>query len=538
MEITEVIKSTPLQPDMTLRTVPLKGATSLQPGKNVPVAATPLLREDRVNRGQMRLQIDAAEMVRTPMNAIGVTAMVHFVPYLAFERFENSLDRLNRSYKGEPDKAGGDLVPFINTVAYDRDAAFWKTLGIHAVQGAAVNDAYLEAYNTLWNYRAAARSKHITERTLQDTTLAPAFWRNPAVANIVPDFDQAAMDGEIELNLAQTQLPVSGIGGRSGSPGGGAETFKDSTGVSMTYDYQSDTGNTGLSGFGVRMDSGGFPQIFAELEGQGIKLSLANIELAKKTQAFAEMRKNYDGLDDDFIIDMLMAGIRVPDQQMAQPMLLDRKTAIFGYSKRYSTSTGSLEEHVTEGKTFLDLKFRTPPMNTGGIILVTLEIVPEQVFERMQDPLLAITNPSQFPDAMRDYLDPEKVDVVPNKYVDVLHSDPDGTFGYAPLNHIWQPKGVRVGGKFQRQIGDPFVEDRQRIWSVETVDPALTTDFYVVGELPNTIFADTVSDPFEVVTMGAANIAGLTQFGKGLSENSTDYEEILQDVDTGRIEQA
>jgi len=68
-------------------------------------------------------------------------------------------------------------------------------------------------------------------------------------------------------------------------------------------------------------DNPGFPGIFAELESKGIILTLANIEMAKKTAAFAEIRRQMKGLDDDHIIDLLMAGIRVPDVQLAQPIL-------------------------------------------------------------------------------------------------------------------------------------------------------------------------------------------------------------------------
>lgn len=538
MKLTETIKSTPLVPDRSIRPVQARCLTSAGPGKNVPLFATVMAREDRVQSGRVRVMFDAAEMVQTPLNAIGVTVYCHFVPYLAFERFEGSLDRMNRSYKGEPDKTGGDLVPFVHQLAFDRAAPFWKTLGVHAPQGAMVNSQYLEAYNVLWNYRSQARSTKLTPRALYDTTLAPAFWRNPGMSYIVPDFDQAAMDGEIELNVVAAELPVKGIGHRTGQlPPSTNQSAVETGGETVTYAHTRDFGNNGGHVM-LEMDASGVPKIVAELQSQGITLSLANIHLAEKTKAFALERKKFQGLDDDFIIDLLMEGIRVPDAQLAQPILLDRKTTVFGYNKRFATDSANLDKHVTNGETVVDLRFRTPPMNTGGVIIVTAEIVPEQLFERTEDLGLILSDPSQYPNAMRDYLDPEKVDVVPNSFVDVLHSNPTATFGYAPLNHRWRINQARAGGKFQRQIGDPFNEDRQRIWAVEKVDPALTSDFYVVGDLPNTIFADTVSDPFEIVTIAGCQIVGLTQFGKGLVENTADYAEILQDVDTGRITQA
>jgi len=138
---------------------------------------------------------------------------------------------------------------------------------------------------------------------------------------------------------------------------------------------------------------------------------------------------------------------------------------------------------------------------------------------------------------MRDYLDPEQVDVVQNRYVDVEHGNPDLVFGYAPLNHAWRTKAPNIGGKYFRTSGDPFDENRQRIWAIEQSDPALTSDFYLAENIHHKVFRDQVSEPFEITTVGMCQIAGQTVFGKGLQEDTGDYEAILEDVDKGRVDQ-
>ncbi|WP_195822669.1 hypothetical protein [Roseobacter sp. MH60115] len=513
----------------TIRPNEIRGQTSCFAGKVVPHAYIPLLREEQVGSSRIRVKIDMTETVETLMNPVAVTTRAVFVPFLAFERFEGSLDRFNRSYKGEPDKEGGDVVPFIAPINFDRNAEIFRTMGIHAKQGDPINSALVEAYNCWVNFRRKQISKELPQRTPLDTTLANCEWRNTTFRSIVPDFDQAAIDGEVELRIAE-RVRVSGIG-------------SDGTTASVARDmYETETGYrqvTGWSGTNMTFqDAGGLPAIYAELAQDGVKLSLSNIELAKKTAWMATQRKKHAGLDDDHIIDMLMDGIRVPDAQLSQPIVLDRKTTLIGYNRRWATDSGNLEKSVTTGETMLNLTIRTPPMNTGGIILIVSEIVPEQLFERQRDHFLHTMDPDDWPSATRDELDPEKVDVIQNKDVDVEQTDPDGTFGYSYLNSRWDRSLVNIGGKYYRQLGDPFDENRQKIWAVETVDPALTSDFYLANNLHHKVFADATAEPFEINTIGSCRIITDMVRGKRLEENTDDYNILIEQADDTRIDQS
>lgn len=536
MDLTETIKTTPLTTEKSVRTIDLRGITSTKAGKCVPVGYDMLLREDRVARGGARLKIDMRPTERKLMNGINVTAYVHMIPFLAFERFAG-LDMLNASYKGVELRTGDGIVPFFETDTYDPADPFVKTLGLHAATGATINTMALEAYNVMWNHRAWSRSTKLTKRLKNDTSIAPAFWKSSSLAHIVPDFDQAMIDGEVELALSGT-LPVKGLGFRSGVTiaDSSAHTVKESGGTSRTY-AKDEGAHEGQ--FRVEEDPSnlGYPNIYADMQAAFAGLSLSNIEMAKKSVAFARIRKQMAGLDDDAIIDLLMEGIRVPDAQLSQPILLDRKSTLIGYNERFATDAANLDTSRTDGATFLDLRWRTPPMNTGGIILITVEIVPEQLNERMMDPALHTTSVDDLPSFVRDYLDPEKVDVVKNKEVDVEHSTPDTTFGYAPLNHKWKRGKTFIGGKFHKRLGDTWTEHRQRFWAVDTVDQTLTEDFYLVpDDLPHTVFPS-VDDPFEIVTVGRQEIIGNTVFGKGLTEDTSDYAKIKAQVDTTQIDQ-
>lgn len=489
------------------------------------------------------------ETAEVLMNAVNVRLMAYFVPTLALERFNGSMDQLNLSYEGQPPMAGEDVVPFIEQAAFGAHGSndIYTYLGLHGRETQMVNTSILEAYNAIFNFRAKNRSPDLAMRTRLQTDLAPAFWSHERFKHIVPDFDQAVIDGEVALNVVNSKMPVRGLGlANTSSVPNASASYAESDRTNATYaeswlavDGVPSSGQTNLI---IKRDSaapaGNFPDIWAELQDNGITVSLSNLELAKKTQAFALLRQQYNQ-HDEFIINLLMDGISIPDQAFKQPMLIADRTTYFGMSKRYASDAGNLTESVVNGMTQMDVSLQLPRMNTGGIIMVVAEITPDQLFERQEDPYLTALTVADFPQYLRDTLDPEKVDVVKNGRIDVSHATPDATFGYEPLNARWNIDTPRIGGRFYRpEVNTAFDEDRQRIWSVETLNPTLSTDFYLCTGMHTKPFVVTNQDPFEVVTVGDVYIEGNTVFGGHLIEATNDYEEIMSVAPQARIEKA
>jgi hypothetical protein len=555
MRMTEMVPSTPITVQRSTRRDRGRVLTSADAGKILPLKYIPMLREDAVKRGRVRVNIEMAETAELLQNGIMVNVMAHYVPMLAFDRFNGSMEELNRSYKGETG-IGGSVVPYFETSKYynvNNDAVqthhsastwdtqttgdvansgvyiFYQTMGMH-VQTSDQNMTVVEAYNAIVNHRRKARSASLPLRNAFDHRLAEAFWTLDN-NHIVPDFDQKLIDGEVALNGLTFQAPVraphwidTGAGGSAANDSvPGASSAPAMPGSNIT-----DEGAEYL-----------FEDIYAELtQGGNATMSLADIEQAKKTAAFAKLRSMYDGIDDEHIIDLLMEGIRVPEETMKQPILLAKQQTMIGYNQRYATDAANLDTSVTNGYATVDLNIRTPQMNTGGVIMITAEIVPEQMWERKKDYFLYETDPDNLPNYLRDVLDPEQVSVVKNDHLDVNHSTPNGTFGYAPLNHEWMRDLVNVGGKYYRPANDAFDEDRAKIWTVETTDPTLSSDFYLVDSLHKKVFSDQVADAFEITCITDMEITGNTVFGERLLEAdaTSDYEAITNLVDTARIE--
>jgi len=524
MRMSEQIPVSPLVHKKSKRMDKKRVLTSGDAGKIIPISFTPLLRMDQVTRGQYVVNVEMMETAERLASGISVCFYAHFWPFLAAERFDG-MDNFNRSYQ-KVAESSGSVTPFFETVNYSASDAFWSTLGVHAASGGAINASPLEAYNGIVNYRRKARSKSLPERTKHDATLAEAFWRNNSMSHIVADFDQAKIDGEV---------PITGLdfsGGTVTAPYDLQYYAYDQTGAQNQVAMKS-----APAGENPTLTNGKFvwDDIAFELSSSGATLSLANIEMVKKTAAFARIRSNYDGIDDDHIIDLLMDGTSVPDEMSKQPILLAKSESQFGYTQRYATDAANLDESLTNGVAQGRLNIRCPQTNTGGIIMITAEIVPEQLYERKKDYFLYATDTDHLPSTLRDELDPEKVSVVKNSHVDVLHSNPDVTFGYSYLNHEWDRNLVNVGGKYIRPVNDAFDEDRQKIWTTEVSDPALNADFLLSGTLHKKVFADQVADSFEITALGGMEISGYTVKGQALQEATDDYSTIVADVETTRI---
>jgi len=534
--------------------------TSMPAGKMVPLAVFPMLREDKFT-GSFQVAVEMLETREFLMNPVNLRVMAYCVPWLAFERFEGSRDQFDRSYAGLAKIEGGATVPFFETAAAGAYGAnpIRKYLGLHAAAADNVNTMYDEAYNLIWNYRALNRSPLLTPRGRLTNTLAPAFWSHGRFENVVPDFDQAVIDGEIALNIIGGQLPLVYTGGAPVTTKNvtrvataadlGWKAFNAGGSVDATaaanmhlFTATSDTYiESGNSGTKLSLDPNGglivtLSDIFAEMDASGVTVSLSNLELARKTQTFARIREQYEGIDDDHIIDMLMGGMQVPDQALKNPFLIADQITRIGQAKRYATDAGNLNESAVSGGALVGLNLRVPRINTGGVVMVVAEAVPEQLFERQRDPFFHLGAVADLPEFQRDYLDPEKVDVVKNGEIDTAHATPTATFGYAPMNWKWTAFGPRVGGKFFRPSTDLGTDDdRMRLWAVEATNPVLATDFYIVSSIHVKPFLDTAVDPFEVTMMGNAVIEGNTVFGGLLVESGENYDAVLAKADQDRI---
>lgn len=531
--------TTPLTPPRSRRQVNQVVATSMPAGKMVPITAFPLLREDKLMNSMIHCKVDLMETAEVIKNGIKCRFMAYFVPFLAFERFNGGMDEFNRAYMKKPIADGGSVTPFFDTTAAPAVGAWaiHKYLGLHSAPGDTINTCYIEAYNVIWNFRARNRSESLWQAKKRwnfTTSLAPAFWQHEQFKYVVPDWDDQAMEGSVDLSFTNANAAISGLAVQANTFSANGGQFRESDGQLKTYPYAA--GGAPLVVKGTQVGPNGAPQIFANLATAGVKISLANIELAKKTQWYAELKAQFEGINDLWIVDLLMQGVSVPEQMWKQPILIADKTEIFGIEKRWATDGANLTDAVVNGSAMCDLDMVLPQCPTGGIVMVVAEILPEQLFERSRDAMLYITDHAKLPNALRDDLDPQKVERMANAEVDTSHANPNGLFGYRPMNWVWQNSHTRIGGKWFKPAPDnTFNEERQHFWTVEVANPVYGNDF-LISETFNTLpFVVTNQDVGEVSVMGTAIIEGNTQFGTRLLENDNAYAEVIGIADQTRL---
>ena len=527
-EIRDIARTntTPINIPRSIRQINQIVNTSMPAGKVVPLAAFPLLREDTLRNSMLHCKVDLMETAEMVRNAIQCRFQVWVVPFLAFDRFNGSMDHFNRSYMKQPREPGDLVTPFFLSQAAPAAGAWpvHKYLGFHHKQGDIINTAYIEAYNSIMNFRLRNRSEMLyqaVKRLSTDTSLCPAFWQHQQFKYVVPDWDDKAMEGAVPLTFTQSKLPVFSDNYAAANDKGGISWPATGSGNLQT-----------VSGVGYGFNG----KIYSDLANAGVTFSLANLELVKKTVWYAELKAQFEGLPDTWVVDMLMQGINVTDQMWKQPIKIADKTEIFGVEKRWATDGANLTDAVVNGGCICDLDIVLPRIPTGGIVMVTAEILPEQLFERARDPLMYITDPFQLPNAMRDDLDPQKVEVMKNGEVDTAHSNPNGTFGYRPMNWMWQASNTRIGGKWYKTAPDnTFNEERQHFWTVEVANPSLGVDHMIAQTFNQLPFVVTNQDVGEVQIQGTALIEGNTQFGERLLENDNAYAEVLTKIDQSRI---
>ncbi|AXL15627.1 major capsid protein [Microviridae sp.] len=526
-------RSTPIMHQRFGRPMNAGVVTSSFGGKLVPLTAIGLHREDGMRTSTFAINVQMAETANMLLNPVRITARAFFVPKLALDRFAD-MGTIDRSFNLQPE-IDGNTVPWFEPLI-DNDSEVVRTLGLH---GTRMNTDYVESYNQIWNHIASDVSPSLAHVDVEDGTLKPAFWSNTQMKHVKPTFDDALIEGEVPLTVTGQNIPVVYDNPTYLSPI--IRNIEDYNNPSPESDnlYNGQGGGMRTRVVGNNHNSAFDPNgtLFAELQNSGVTVSLANIKLARETAAWARLRTEFQGVSEDWMMDQLLAGIRVRDERLRQPIELDIAETTVGMSERYATDHGNLQESVVDGQTTMTLECGIPSTTCGGVFMIVAQALPEQLYERQRDAYNYALTVEDVPNRTADELDPQPVDLCLNGEVDESSSDQDGLFGYRPLNAKWVKRHVSVGGKYYRESPtDPWTEDRNRLWTPEVADPKLGPDFYISSELSHDVFLNSTEDPFEWWVSGIAQLEGLTYFGPALREGLDDYEQVMKHVDIDRLD--
>jgi len=542
--------SKPVNYDMTRRMDNASILTSGKAGVVIPVTFIPLLRGDSAS-GRISFDLELAEMPKPIENAVIARFQVWNVPRPALPAF-SGLDEYTHAWHGEDITALGSsprTPPELYTVTDPADVSvlenseFFRSLGLSLESNRAINVDYIDAYNLVHNFRLAAHSSKMTrndyyiEGPTAALELKPAFWPRNRMHNIVPDYEQALVTGALDLDFIAGSIPISGLGVLPGSGGWvGAKTVNESDGTSENYAGAHSTQSTNVF-IRENPDNALFPAIYAEMAGETVLTSLADIDKARTTNAFAKAMAayagtNYSGFNnDDVIVSEMMQGFAVPEALFNRPWLVDSKTSVFGMTERHATDAANLADSVSVGRAQATLSVNLPKQDHGSICFATVEVMPERLYERQRDEYLYVQTPDDMPNQLRDVQRVEPVDTVDNGRVDVKHTAPLGVFGYEPMNAKWKRERTTLGGEFRQLTpGTPNTTARTAIWQADYVDPVFTSDHWLCPfPFPQDVFSVPANDIVNIGVTQQIVITGLTQYGDDLVEDNNEHKTVSEE---------
>lgn len=556
--------TTPISYARSIRKDTTVGISSGRAGVVQCLAYIPLLAGDSA-AGRVGMDVMLKEMPRPLRNGVHVNFQAWFVPKSSLPRFAGR-DELQHAMTGHTIKAihSADRAPppYFRHIAAGGPADahlasdIYQRLGIHGVSGLGVHTDLFDSFTHLYNFRLAAHSSKLPRRMYAGEvgalgTLPPAFWPSSRLSRVVADYERALVVGALDLDVAAGTIPVDGIFA-TGSPAvaaagvahRGTEPGMDETstalgGANQMHALAAGTGGNGLS---MRMLGATLatlrPDLRAEMAGRTLTATLADIDKARTTQAMAKAMASMRGQDfaglgkEDVLLSLLMQGIEPETDDYGRPWLLDSDRVAVGFAERHATDAANLDDSVTLGRASCQLSLNVPRQEVGGMIIVTMELLPERIDERMSDEWLHYANYTDLPNALRDIQRTEPVDIVPNRRVDAKHASPAAFYGYEPMNDRWNRDFTRCGGDFYKATpGGGWTESRSNIWQTEIVNPAFgATHFLAPSPFPHTVFSDTAGHCFEVVTRHLVSIAGNTQIGDVLVEANDDYVDVATET--------
>ena len=524
--------------------------TSGRAGVVVPLGYIPILPGESLS-GRVGVDIKLAEMPKPLLNGVVANVQAWAVPRSAFPQFPGR-DELNHAMSGEMIKSLGAAdrapPPYYTsisgaTLTTAAASAFFKTLGLHIPAGATINADLIDAFNLIYNFRLAAHSSRLTRRKYASediadaTSLPPAFWPSGRFAHVVPDYEQALIQGTLDLDVLAGRLPIDGIGistGYTTTPDSNTNNRPVSADGSPSQAYSKSVDATGAGKVRVRTagaDASPRPDVWADMVGAVVGITLNDIDKARITQAYAKLHAAYAGNDatgfdnETTLVALLMQGIDPGAENFKRPWLLDSKRVPVGFAERFATDAGNLDDSVTVGRAQASLNLQCPRLDVGGVIIYTVEVLPERLDERMSDEWILCTTFDHLPNPLRDIQRTLPVDLVVNRRIDAKHTTPDGLYGYEPMNAKWKRDFTRLGGSFyQATPGAVITESRMGLWQTDIVDPDFEGTHHLAPvPFPHDVFADTLAPAFEVVARHVCTLVGNVQFGDVLTEANDDY---------------
>lgn len=377
-----------------------------------------------------------------------------------------------------------------------------------------VNEMVRLAHNAAVNFLRQRKYVNATLIPHTNAVVTPAILGQTVLERLngVLDPDDR-INGSVQLNIPDMELPVAGIGISSTHGPGAARTVRE-TGDTATTSYPASAGgNDVIVKATTNTGSSAFPQIVAQLNGVVAgNLSLTDIYNAEKRDALTRtMRKIMDD-NPEYGQEMILRwahGLSVDTGKI--PFILAEITRTFGKNIVPAMDTAGVNGDVMRSDMALRMEFTVPVPRTelGGIIVTFAVIRPDETLSDQPHPFLSdVWGLDNF---VADELAIDPVPVTIRELDSECDAGDESTVSmYTGLNAL---KQTYVDYGLSRALDPNTVEAKTAVWQLK-IPLSVTPDTILYPEdLDHYPFADQEAEVCTYTINTAATIQTPITFG-------------------------
>jgi hypothetical protein len=364
-----------------------------------------------------------------------------------------------------------------------------------------VNEMVRLAHNAAVNFLRQRKYHKATKVLHSNTAVTPALLSSTVLErfNGVLDPDDR-INGSIQLDIPNMQLPVSGIvaqGNVSGNAFGGGLSMRGATSAQDYTSVSGDTQNFASTNLGVKMaGTGGTarPDVFASLNGVAAgSLSAVDFYNAQTMDRLTRTMGEMVEADPEFGEENVLRwahGLNLETGKI--PFIIHESRQQFGRTIVPAMDSAGVTADTMRSDMMMQINFSVPVPKTelGGIVITFLTLKPEETLASQPHPILS--EPWGLDNFVADELALDPVPVTYRQLDSGVASGSENTVAfYTGLNAMKQ-NYVRWG--FNRHLNPATVAAKSSIWQL-TVPLSVTPDSVLYPEnISQYPFADQLAE--------------------------------------------
>lgn len=397
------------------------------------------------------------------------------------------------------------------------------------------------AYIAAWNYLARKKHREAEQKDKTEVGVLPALYSSTALdlLNGVLDPDDR-INGQVNLDIPQVNLPVSGIGfgGVNAGPGlvNSQQTGKKTVNAhSRLIPY----GEAGSANLLVQTDpeGGQYPWIHALFDGTSQSLSLDDLWRAERsdeiTRALDDLMRRDPKYGEELALRMAYG---VSMNMSAQPQVIYHSEQAFSKPVVQRATDGpSMDEEVRSHMAYRQsFSAVIPSTEFGGVVITMVAVKPDETLGQQPDPVFS--EPLQRIDYIPEELtfDPRKV-YVRDLDADCAQADENTVVMYTGLNQLMRNYSVHG---LDRHVDPTTVANKNALWQIElplSVSPGTVAYPDFVDHYPFVLNGPSV-EPINYHIAAFASFNTPRQFGPTPIENIDILEEdVFQPIEEEQV---